>query len=373
MVENIEYNEDRISIIIKAISLGAKCTCCGNFTSKVHSKYKRKALDLPMLDKHTRLTVIARRFFCTNDACSRKIFSEEFSEFLLRYKRLTQRLSNHLIKIGLSQSANQSHRIFKKYIPVSASSILRLTRNYNVPVKYDAEFIGIDDFSFRKGISFGSIICDLKTGKPIDIINSRNLEDVIVHLKLYKNVKIVSRDRSTTYAKAINDALPEAMQVADRFHIIHNFIEGACDFLKRYIGKSIKVIKKTDIEIAIEKASYINNDTIIRKKELIKKVQDLYLSGTPIKQIVRELAISRNTVKKYIKIDDIESVRYNAKPTLFHFYKDFITNLLIEKKSYKEILLALDNLGVKYSYSSLAKYANSLKKISTIYLLDLIL
>lgn len=63
------------------------------------------------------------------------------------------------------------------------------------------------------------MICDLKTGKTIDIINSRNLDNVTNHLKLYKNAKIVSRDRSTTYAKAIKDAFPNATQISDRFHI----------------------------------------------------------------------------------------------------------------------------------------------------------
>ncbi|SHJ83764.1 zinc-finger of transposase IS204/IS1001/IS1096/IS1165 [Clostridium cavendishii DSM 21758] len=204
-VEKLEVNEERVLIILKLNNFEAKCTWCGKSTSKVHSKYERKILDLPILDKYIRPIVRERRFFCNNDSCPRKIFSEEFSEFLLRYKRLTERLSNYLFKLGLSQSDNQCHMLFKKYIPVSYSSILRLTKNYNITVKYDAEFIAIDDFSFRKGVTFGSIICDLKTGKPIDIINSRNLDDVTAHLKLYKNVKIVSRDRFKTYAKVLDN------------------------------------------------------------------------------------------------------------------------------------------------------------------------
>lgn len=192
----------------------------------------------------------------------------------------------------------------------------------------------IYDFSFKKRITFGSIICDLKTGKPIDIINSRNLDDVVEHLKLYKNVKVISRDRYTTYVKAIKDALPKASQVADRFHIIHNFLEGSCYFLKRYIGKCIKIVEEKNDDVTIEKTTQDNNDKII----------------------------SRNTVRIYLKIDDIEALRYNYNPIPFDFHKDFIINLLVKKKPYKEILLDLEKLGVTYSYSSLAKYANSLKK-----------
>lgn len=108
-------------------------------------------------------------------------------------------------------------------------------------------------FSFKKAITFGSIICDLKNGKPIDIINSRNLDDVVEHLKFYKNVKVISRDRSTTYAKAIKYALPKASQVADRFHIIHNFLKGACDFLKRYIDKCIKIVEEKNDALQLKK------------------------------------------------------------------------------------------------------------------------
>ncbi|MEQ8199524.1 MAG: ISL3 family transposase [Clostridiaceae bacterium] len=361
-IGNIEYDENKVLITLKSNTTEAKCTCCGHITSKVHSRYERKILDLPILDKYTELKLISRRFFCINDNCQRKVFAEQFDNFLLKHKRLTERVSNHLIKIGLSQSANQGYRILNKLIPISASTILRLTKNYNVNVKYDAEFIGIDDFSFRKGITFGSIICDLKTGRPIDIIDSRNLDEVIAHLKLYKHAKIVSRDRSTTYAKAIKDALPEATQVADRFHIIHNFLESAADFLKRYIGKSIKIVVENNDNVTIEKEVYPDNCKIKIKKEIILKVKELYKKGIPVRQIVRELSISRNTVRKYIRMDNVEVLRFNRKPTTFDFYKDFIIKLLVQKKSYKEILFQLEKLGIKYSYSSMAKYANSLKK-----------
>ncbi|GKU27237.1 hypothetical protein CFOLD11_40640 [Clostridium folliculivorans] len=107
---------------------------------------------------------------------------------------------------------------------------------------------------------------------------------------------------------------------------------------------------------------YLDNEKISKKKELIRKVKQLYSNGTPIREIAREVAVSRNTVKKYIKIDDIENIRYNNKPTPIYFYKDLIINLLVQKKSYKNILIELRNHGVQYSYSSIAKLAGQLKK-----------
>lgn len=236
IVENMEYDDRRIVIILKSKLSSSNCPCCGQESNRKHSKYLRSLIDLPMIDKYTRLKLVARRFYCGNNDCTRKIFSEQFEGFVTRYKRVTERLVNYLVKLGLSQSASQSCRVIKEIIPVSVSSLIRLIKNHNVNVSYDAEYIGIDDFSFKRGITFGTIICDLKTGKPIDIIDSRNLEQVTEHLKLYKNVKVVSRDRSTTYAKAIKDAIPTAAQIADRFHIIHNFFEGVSDFFEEIYG-----------------------------------------------------------------------------------------------------------------------------------------
>lgn len=362
VVENTEYDSRYVVIILKSKLSSSNCPCCGQKSSRKHSKYLRTLLDLLMIDKYTQLKLVARRFYCDNDDCSRKIFSEQFGGFVGRYNRITERLANYLVKIGLSQSANQSCRVIKETIPVSASSLLRLVRKHNINVSYDSESIGIDDFSFKRGITFGTIICDLKTGKPINIISSRNLEEVTEHLKLYKNVQLVSRDRSTTYAKAIKEAIPNATQVADRFHIIHNFFEGISDFLKRYIGKALKIIIDEN-NVAISKdTNVVHTDKYIKKLELIKKVRELHNSGMPIKTIVRDLYISRNTVRKYINMENIESLSFYEKPTSFYMYKDFIINMLINKKTYKEILFELEKKSIKYSYSALAKYANALKK-----------
>lgn len=160
-------------------------------------------------------------------------------------------------------------------------------------------------FGINSNVTFGTIICDLKTGKPIDIINSRNLEEVTEHLKLYKNVQIVSSDRSTTYAKAIKNPIPTADQIADRFDIIHNFFEGVSDFLKRYMGKSIKIVIDKNGATINKKNKSEPTDKCSKRLELIIKVRDIHNSGIPIKAIVRELSISRNTIRKYINLKNI--------------------------------------------------------------------
>lgn len=135
-----------MNIIWKYTYLTYKCTCYYSESTKVHSKYMRQVLDLPMIDKYTELGILIRRFFYANIECKRKIFSEEFNGFIFRYKRITERLLKHIINISLTQRSNQAYRVINKLIHVSASSILRIAKNYKVTVKYNAEYIGIDDF-----------------------------------------------------------------------------------------------------------------------------------------------------------------------------------------------------------------------------------
>lgn len=96
VVENIEYDNIHVGIILKSKLSSSKCPCCGKESSRKHSKYLRNLLDLPMIDKYTQLKLVTRRFYCDNSDCSRKIFSEQFGGFVGRYNRITERLENGL-------------------------------------------------------------------------------------------------------------------------------------------------------------------------------------------------------------------------------------------------------------------------------------
>lgn len=119
---------------------------------------------------------------------------------------------------------------------------------------------------------------------------------------MYKKLAV---DRSTTYAKAIKNPIPTADQIADRFDIIHNFFEGVSDFLKRYMGKSIKIVIDKNGATIDKKNKSEPTDKCSKRLELIIKVRDIHNSGIPIKAIVRELSISRNTIRKYINLKNI--------------------------------------------------------------------
>ena len=73
-------------------------------------------------------------------------------------------------------------------------------------------------------VSYGTILIDMETSKPIDILPSREGKDLKKWLVKYNDVQIVTRDRSSSYSSAIDEACPKAIQNADRFHLLTNFI-----------------------------------------------------------------------------------------------------------------------------------------------------
>ena len=112
-------------------------------------------------------------------------------------------------------------------MPVSDTTILRSLKGHarfgsaNSAVRV----AGIDDWAWRKGASYGTIIVDLERRRVVDLLADRSAETTADWLKKHPEVEVVSRDRAGLYAEAARQGAPQARQVADRFHLVQNFRE----------------------------------------------------------------------------------------------------------------------------------------------------
>ncbi len=177
--------------------------------------------------------------------------------------------------------------------------------------------ICIDDFALKKREKYATVMIDIESRKVVDILNSRDLEDVKRWLSEYPNIQLVCRDGSITYSKAIRDSHYEAIQVSDRFHILKNLT----DYLKSYIKRTVR--NTIDITDNMSKNSINNDNNVIKTKykystkwELILVVQAMKKDGSTIKQISDTLGLANKTVIKYSKITADEEDKYNNKTTL---------------------------------------------------------
>ena len=243
-ITHVEETNDRITIKIKSISRTAVCPKCKCRTEKYHVTYSRIVQDLPILGRCVQLDIRAHEYKCVNDLCDVVSFSETFDGFLNNYSRMTERCSDFICTLALETSCEGCARICRKLgIRISGDTVIRLLlkRYEAMPDPEVGDVIGVDDFAYKKRNSYGTIIVDEKTHKPITLLDGRTGETLREWLKNNKHVKVITRDRASAYAKVISEELPDAMQIADRFHLHQNLLEAVKKALNHEMPATIVI------------------------------------------------------------------------------------------------------------------------------------
>ena len=222
-----------------------------------------------------------------------------------------------------------------------------------------SRIVCIDDFAIKKGQTYGTLIVDYETSRVVDMIPSRDTDSVVQWLKSYPEIEVVSRDGSIGYAKAIREALPEAMQVSDRFHLVKNLVDGAKEYIKRTIPVRIKLeesITPTDQKAKkLTKAAIRKQDREEAKNELVRTVKEMHLNGYSANAISRELKIDIRTAIKYIKHQGRFVNASRERKSILDPYKDTIIALNHERKIV-HIFRTIAKDGYKGSYRSLSAF-----------------
>ena len=223
-----------VMITARASSATAPCPCCGTVSKRVHSHYQRTLCDLPASGRPVHLVMQVRRFFCEESTCRRKIFAERFPSLALPRVKFTKRLQEALKEMGFEQGGEAGARLGKKLgYPGSPDTILRLVKQTQLSTPSSLRVVGIDDWSWKRGLRYGTLICDLETNRPIDVLANRSVPTVSAWFEERPSIEIVSRDRSSEYAAAISKGAPQALQVADLWHIVKNLSESMQTLLAR--------------------------------------------------------------------------------------------------------------------------------------------
>ena len=182
------------------------------------------------------LILHVRKFFCTNRDCPRKIFVERLTAFLEPWARLTARLAEQIEAIGLASCGRLGARLGARLkIEISRTSIVRRVISLAPKTTDKVEHLGVDDFSFRRGRTFGTVLVDLHRHHILDLLPDRHKETITAWLQRHPEITHVSRDRSSEYASAVSAGAPQAIQVADRFHVAKNLSEAVQQLLARVL------------------------------------------------------------------------------------------------------------------------------------------
>jgi transposase len=300
---------DRILIHLEPIRESVPCPDCGARSSRVHSHYWRKPWDLPWSSWPVQLVVHARKFFCGNAQCLRRIFTEPFPGVLARYARQTQRLRKALLELAFSSCAEAAARVSKLlgYV-TSPDTLIRQQRREQITTPIP-QVLGVDEFALRRGCTYGTILIDLERHQPVDILDGKQAEPLAQWLRDHPGVDILVRDRAEAYALAGHTAAPQALQLVDRFHLARN----VSDALRERLRSRRWTIPAQETGLAIHLEIYRvpaaaalemkEPKATPRKEALWEAVQQRKGSGQYIRAMARELGVCRRTVRKYLAAD----------------------------------------------------------------------
>jgi transposase len=222
----IEMIDEVLTVTLVSTQMSPCCPLCGTAARRIHSRYTRQIADLPCGGQPLRLLVQVRKCFCEVTTCTRKIFSERLTPFVDTFARVTRRLYQIVQVIGLATGGRLGVRVTDRLgIQTTRQTILRRIMALPTEPVGQVSQIGIDDFSFRRGRKFGTIVVDLQTHQMLDVLPDRTADTSAAWMAAHPELEIVSRDRGGDYAAAARKAAPQATQIADRFHLMKNLTE----------------------------------------------------------------------------------------------------------------------------------------------------
>lgn len=223
-----------IAFAATATTPTASCPCCAQPSSRVHSRYLRTAADLPWQGRRVILRITVRRFRCATAGCKRTIFCERLPALATRARTTTRLTEAHRL-IGFALGGEAGSRLAAHLaLPTSPDTLLRRVKSAPLPTYPTPRVLGVDDFAFRKGVNYGTILIDLERRRVIDLLPDRTAEALTAWFRDHPGVGVVSRDRASAYAQAVTTAAPTAIQVADRFHLLMNLRDVADRILARH-------------------------------------------------------------------------------------------------------------------------------------------
>lgn len=305
VVDAVTSAPERVLVSAHAVSATAACPECGRLSGRLHSRYRRRLLDLWSHGRCVRLSVAVRRFRCGNRACPRRIFGVPLaSDVAPRAARRTARLERILYHLGVGLGGRPAASLARRpMLPVSRDTLLRMVRRRaDLPPQDPVAMLGIDDVAWKRGQRYGAVLCDLQRHRIVDLLPDREPSTVERWLTAHPEVIVVSSDRSGGYGAATSIAAPKAVAVADRWHLMGNASTPFLEAMRRSMRAIRQALGAAAVDPAVlTSAGRIQYEGFQRRQENSRVMRHLAAHGASIRPITRLTWYSRKLVRSVLR------------------------------------------------------------------------
>jgi transposase len=288
-----DQQEVRISARTRG-GVAVLCPGCATASTWQHSRYTRHVADEAVGGRPVVIDLCVRRMYCTNIGCRRATFVEQIDGLTVRYQRRTPALQQIVDAVAVALAGSAGARLLRLlHHWASGSTMLNCLMAIPLPRLPVPRVLGVDDFALRRGCRYATILIDALTHRRVDVLPDRTAATLTGWLRAHPGVEVVCRDGSASYAQAVTDALPTAVQVSDRWHLWHN--------LAAAVEKTVAAHANCWRAAPSTAASGSRNERTLARHAA---VHELLEQGVGLCETARRLGLGLNTVKRYARVAD---------------------------------------------------------------------
>ena len=337
LVEDVDLVGVEVRVVARACATGAGCPACGALSLRVHSGYERQLRDSAVGGRRVVVRLWVRRFRCATAWCPRTTFVEQVAGLTFRHGRRSTRLHTNLQAIALMLAGRAGARLAEALdTSVSRSTLLRLIRALPDPHISTPRVLGVDDFALRKGHVYGTILIDVETRRPVDVLPDREAATLTRWLVDHPGVEVICRDRASAYAEGSRLGAPAAVQVADRWHLWHNLCEAVDKCVTRHSSHLREPAQVPTTAAAVaELESAARAGKVVgsahryadRTRERHQAVHNSLDQGRSQRAVAQELGLARGTVRRFANAatpEELSMGKWQNLPSILDAYKPYL-------------------------------------------------
>jgi len=399
-----EVTVDRIheaggGIVIEARSGREQAACpgCGIESGRVHGRYHRQLEDTALAGRPVVIRLLVRRLVCREIECARVTFVEQIPGLTRPHSRYSPPLRKALTAIAVALAGRPGARLARKLgMPVGRDTLLTLLRAAPLPQPGTVTALGVDDFALRRGHIYGTVLLDMDTHRPVDVLPGRDADPLAAWLREHPGAEIICRDRAGAYSEGARAGAPDAIQVADRWHLWHNVGEA----VDKTVTAHHACVRAAMTAAAAQATSPVpdagpqpacdaepaagdpepaatapgpdgsldvcgrERSLVVRTRERYAAVQQLLADGASLAEICRQLELDRTTVRRFARATSLDELLVKAvnRASVLDGYTQHLTTRYAAGVTNAAVLRAeLTALGFTGSIQTIRRWLHPLR------------